>query len=186
MSYLTYQRNQQWRDPIVFYQHELKYSPDNPRVLNNLADAYFEIEEVDKALPLLKHSLSTDAENITNTQAVNMLAMLIGYKKYHEAEELGESLIQKVKRPFLKRGVLVNLGIMHLELNQLEKAERAFKRALNYKPITSKVMLGLAVSLAKQNKLDEAEFYTAQVLRVDPKNQSARRLYSQIQSVKKG
>jgi len=186
LSLLTYQRNEQWRDPITFYKHELKYGPDNPRVLNNLADAYFEIEEIDKALPLLKHSLSIDAENLTNTQAVNMLAMLIGYKKYEEAEMLGESLIKEVKRPFLKRGVLVNLGIMHLEQNKLEKAEIAFKRALNFKPITSKVMLGLAVSLAKQNKLDEAEFYTSQVLKADPENLGARKLYAQIKSVKKG
>lgn len=183
-SLLTYQRNEQWRDPITFYKHELKYGPDNPRVLNNLADAYFEIEEIDKALPLLKHSLSIDAENLTNTQAVNMLAMLIGYKKYEEAEELGESLINKIKRPFLKRGVLVNLGVMHLEQNQLEKSEVAFKRALNFKPITAKVMLGLAVSLAKQGKFDEAEFYTTQVIKVEPNNAGAKKLFNQIRQAR--
>lgn len=40
LSVLTMGRNKDWRDPIIFYNKTLQYSPDSYRVINNLGMAY--------------------------------------------------------------------------------------------------------------------------------------------------
>jgi tetratricopeptide (TPR) repeat protein len=49
-SFLTYQRNKDWKDPITFYSNILKYSKGSARVHNNLAMAFSDNDEWPKAI----------------------------------------------------------------------------------------------------------------------------------------
>lgn len=48
-SYLTIERNKDWRDPIIFYNKILEHNPDVARVHNNLANEYSNNRLIDKA-----------------------------------------------------------------------------------------------------------------------------------------
>ncbi len=63
LSILTINRNQDWRDPITFYNQILKFNPKSYRVINNLGMAYAEIGDYQKAEESYKKAISLDPSN---------------------------------------------------------------------------------------------------------------------------
>ena len=58
----TIARNNDWQDPITFYNQTSKYSPTY-RVLNNLGMAYTDVKQYDSAIETYQKAISIDPLN---------------------------------------------------------------------------------------------------------------------------
>lgn len=71
LSYLTFlavttvKTNFNWKNPITFYNHILKYNRTSIRVWNNLGMAYADANELDKAINAYKEAITLDKENFS-------------------------------------------------------------------------------------------------------------------------
>ncbi|MBU1888083.1 MAG: tetratricopeptide repeat protein [Candidatus Omnitrophica bacterium] len=54
----TYERNKEWRNPIVFYESTIRYKPDSLRLRNNLAMAYIDAGREEDAIREYKKAIS--------------------------------------------------------------------------------------------------------------------------------
>jgi tetratricopeptide (TPR) repeat protein len=57
LSWRTWEQNKVWADPITFYTHILRFSPDVPRVHNNLGMAYADQGKFEDAIREYKETL---------------------------------------------------------------------------------------------------------------------------------
>ena len=62
-SFLTFQRNRVWKEPIVFYEDVLKYNQTSLRIWNNLGMAYAEAQQPEKAVFAYQKAIELDQEN---------------------------------------------------------------------------------------------------------------------------
>jgi len=63
LSIKTMQRNNDWEDPIYFYQQTLSYSPNNYKILNNLGMEYAEKLDHDNGIKYYNKAIYVDPTN---------------------------------------------------------------------------------------------------------------------------
>lgn len=123
LSVLTIRRNRDWRDPIVFYNQILQYTPDSYRVINNLAMGYADNNQHDQAEEMYKRAILLQPEsavayhNLGNT-----------YKARGEREKAIASFEKAILlQPdfFFSYNALVNL---YLQEGNLEAAKQVSER----------------------------------------------------------
>ncbi|NTU70063.1 tetratricopeptide repeat protein [bacterium] len=133
----SYVRQWEWIDPIRFYEQTLHYEPSSTRIQNNLAMAYAEHGEQDKAIPLyleaikknpftpnLYHNLANiyrDREEFTTAEAYYKKATVVSPQFYYSYVALLE-LYQKTKQgeQFSKTLQEIRTKFPYLELKQLD------------------------------------------------------------------
>ncbi|WP_042150690.1 MULTISPECIES: tetratricopeptide repeat protein [unclassified Pseudoalteromonas] len=180
LSAITINRNNQWQDPILFYHNELVHSPYNTRVLNNLATAYYNNNELSKAMPLIEKSVQLSQGEMSGEMINNYLAFMIESGSYLRAEEIGLKSLPQIKDLLAKARVLNNLGILKLKQGLLPEAETYFKRSIKQPNYATKTLFSLSLTLAKQGKLKEAQQYNIKALKLDPENNDGHKLLNQI------
>ena len=126
-GFLTYSRNVEWSDPVVFYKDILKYSPASHQAYNNLGLQYeyrgdynMAIAQYQQALKIMPDLLEAHA-NLAN------LYSKLG--KFKEAES--EYLIVEKITPAAKLGeVENNIGGLYQMQGLIDKAQARYERAL--------------------------------------------------------
>jgi tetratricopeptide (TPR) repeat protein len=178
---LTIHRNQQWLDPVTFYEHELSLYPQSCRILNNLADEYYKLGKNEIAHSLIERCVLNSPEGKNHPEMINnYLSMLVTTKQFKKAEEVGERALKDITDPISKRRILANMGIFKLQLNQLPQAEIYFKEAIKLPSPLSNTFFALSLTLAKQGKLAEAKIHATKGLTMDPNNQRGMKILQKI------
>lgn len=131
-SYKTVQRNDEWENPISFYEQTLKHSPKNYRLLNNLGMEYAEIGEMDKAIVLYLEAIELLPDNAVAYHNLGNAYKVKGYnnlaeENFKKALELDENFIFS-KRALVKIYFEVGdlLSLEHLLLNERPGVEDYF------------------------------------------------------------
>ncbi|MDD5547647.1 MAG: tetratricopeptide repeat protein [Candidatus Pacebacteria bacterium] len=91
LSVLTINRNKDWRDPIVFYNQILKYSPTSYRVTNNLGMVYAENKKYEDAERTYKKAIALNPSGYVAYHNLGNLYLTMG--KDNLAEENYKSAI---------------------------------------------------------------------------------------------
>ena len=159
----TVRQNRIWKNPIVFYNHTLKYAPESERFHNNLAMAYAENKMYKEAIEQYKLAIQINDQfpethhNLANTYAdMGMLgeaeaeysaAIRMNRLFYHSYASLS-ALYIKAGRPDLAESVLMdlilnvpsrwegyyNLGILYSMKGDKNKALALWKQGLAVDP----------------------------------------------------
>jgi len=162
-SYLTIRQNQTWRDPALFYERNLKYAPDSPKIHNNLGLVYYNMGKKEEAIAMYRKEIdiNPDSANAYNNLGVAYYDMgrkeeaIAAYKKAIEAKpDSIEAYINLVSIyhnmgrkeeaiPLYKKAIALNpgyfdaynnLGIAYIKMGKREDAIAAFKKALEINP----------------------------------------------------
>ena len=150
LSYLTYQRNEQWLDPQKFYENELVYSPNNVRVLHNYAEYAGRKGDLDKSEALIKRMYDAAGDKIDGAMVNTHIVLLMSRGKFRDAVTLAEKLLEQPGlHPRTKVHVLSNMGIIYTSLGRYKRADGYFREAYALGGMTTKALLAYAFSLHK-------------------------------------
>jgi Tfp pilus assembly protein PilF len=166
-SYLTIQRNKDWKDEVTFFKSTLKYRPDNARLHLNFGNTYSEtgmhfeaIEEYKKAIEL-RPDFATAYGNIGS--------VYIDLGRYELAVEYIEKALD-IKPDY--PDALYNLGIIY-EDTDVNKAEEYFKRALQLRPDYLNCHTALGFLYMRQGRIREAKRHWKEALRINPREKKS-------------
>jgi protein O-mannosyl-transferase len=123
-AFLSIQRNRDWRDPITFYENNLKYSPNSFIEHTNLGIAYADAGRHEEAIAQYEKALAIS--DIYPQVHYDMANSLVAVKKYAEAEKEYQRTIEMDKQfgPAYK-----NLYNLYVYLGEKDKAQKILEEA---------------------------------------------------------
>ncbi|MGA2315266.1 MAG: tetratricopeptide repeat protein [Thermodesulfobacteriota bacterium] len=121
-------------------ERDLRRSPNNPYLLNNLGLAYLGSGQLDKAIGLFKQAL--EAKHDFRVAALNLAFVYIKKNEEEEATDIYKDLLQKYPED---TRVIINLGDIYTKNKKLVEARNIFEGILKKDPnnITAKSRLGV-------------------------------------------
>jgi tetratricopeptide (TPR) repeat protein len=167
-SFLTYSRNNDWRDPLTFYSDLVKKSPNRERPRGDLALAYAEKEDFDNAI---KHNLIAIEINPDYAAPYNNLGNV--YRRMGMPDKAADYIRQALRLKPGMAGAYNNLGLLYSQKGMAAKAIEAYRRALELNPGDSGVYNNLGEAYEKGGQLDGAVRIYREALRINPDNAEA-------------
>jgi len=128
-SYLTIAQNNYWKDPVSFYEKTLKYTPDSPKVLTNLAVVYNNSGKKKEAVELYKKLLE---KNPNDSQLYNNLGVIS--REMGKNEEAVSLFKKAAELDPNNPSAYLNLGSLYGEMNNNEEAISLLKKAIELNP----------------------------------------------------
>ncbi|MDW7773842.1 MAG: tetratricopeptide repeat protein [Desulfobulbaceae bacterium] len=128
-SVWTYERNQIWQDPLVFWKDTVNKAPDKPRSLNNLGNAFYYRDNYDEAISSYKKALYTQPDFLPTLKNISIAYMAID--EYDAAEEYCRIALQYAPN-FVD--VHNNLAAILFKKYKIQNAEKHYLRALELSP----------------------------------------------------
>lgn len=176
---LTWLRNNTWRDPIAFFQHEVEVNPGNFRAHSMLAENYLRLEQVENALltydraAKLFGSLSGKETNAEVAFYSNYILALSDAGKLDEALEVFGRLNLEGMEPADQALFLSRRGIIHAKAGRFELAEADFRAALAANPQNIDALNNYAKVLLITGRVEASRELFERVRRFDPASTDA-------------
>lgn len=130
LGILTILRNQVWRDPIIFYENNLSYTPNSHIQHNNLGMAYANAGRDEEAI--LEYRKGIELYDVYPQIHYNLANSLLATGKLEEARDEYEQAIKMSPEFALAYGNLYNV---YISLGEKEKASALrdeFRKKFNY------------------------------------------------------
>lgn len=161
LSLKTFHQSRVWNDSISLWGHQLKYNPDEPIALNNIATAFSKKKEFKDAEEKYRQSVAAVSEpsNGDLREATRRIEFLISlYQKAVEAE------------PYFK-DAHYNLGNLYFSVERFTDAAESYKEALRIDPKFKDAHVGLGDLYVKVKDAPQAVYAYEQALRLYPDDQ---------------
>ncbi len=170
LGFMTYQRNAVWGSAVGFWEDVVRKSPKKARPYQNLALAYKEQGNFQKALENYQKSLdiqmtrgADDQESIATGQ--NNLGNL--YEKMGQNDK-ALALYLEAADHFVTAEVLRNIGRLYAKKQEYAKAEEYLNRAIEKKLDFAKAHNDLGSLYSATGKLDQAVQSFRRAADIDP------------------
>jgi len=177
-SLATVRENTFWRDPVVFYEHSLTYTPDNWRFCHNLALNYADRGDIEKAIGLYKKTLEMNPRAVSTYYNLGELYRRMG--KNEDALRLYASAGEINPDP---ADAYYMLGTLFSDIGRAQDAAALYKKAIEINPnhVFAYCRLGDTYRVLGREEAkttyDKAIVLTRQALEIAPGYAS---LYSQL------
>jgi protein O-mannosyl-transferase len=167
-SFLTFTRNESWKDEMTFWEDVVKKSTGKARVHMNLANAY--IKHGSPQLALEHYNKAIELEPSLYKAHYNKCALLTNLGKFREAlPSCDRALIIK---PFFPEAYYTR-AVIYKELNQIDKALDDYRWAFIHDPKLVDAYLSRGSLYLKQRRYDQAIENLNQVLELRPNDAQA-------------
>jgi tetratricopeptide (TPR) repeat protein len=181
---LTIKQHSYWQNPIIFYQHNLRYSPESSRMTANLGKELLARGRGQEAIPVLKKALTLDKDSVV---AMNNLGnAYASVAQYSLAREMFQRALGVAGKD---AGIYNNIGIMYTEAGQYQKAVKAFKAAIRVNPDYADSYYNLGLLYLDYEEPDLACNYLEKVIKYNPYHYRAHyslfKLYKQRGEIEK-
>ncbi len=172
----TIVRNQDWKDPITFYENLLTHAPDSYRVINNLGMAYAEGGFLQKAEGTYRKAIALDPANPVayhNIAGVyrNSGRIDLAIKNFEKAIQLNPRFIFSYK----------SLAQLYYDQIDYLNARKTLERVLPYTEEKAEILHLLAQMAYKQGDFAGARAYLQKALEIDPQNQALESLFKKVE-----
>jgi tetratricopeptide (TPR) repeat protein len=149
---LTFSRNADWQDPVVFYEKNIKFSPDSYQSHNNLGTEYeYRHHMYQKAILEYKKALEIRPDLIEARS--NLASIYFKMGNFDEAKKVYE--IVKKSAPALKIGEIENnIGCIYEAEGDFKKALEKYFLALKLNPKLNFTHFNIAKIYQAQGKLE--------------------------------
>lgn len=174
---MTWLRNEQWRDPIALWQHNVQQSPNKSRAWVILGKHLIQEGKPKEGIEALKHSVTrvtnSDGSISTTYSIETILNLVVAYKNIGEHAVALAWIDQALKgdlNNFNRAKFLVNQGNIFYEQKRLTEAEHAYRQAIELYPSSLSARANLASILGALGRNIEAETMYLEILKIDPNN----------------
>lgn len=162
-SVLTFRQNIYWKDPALFYEATLKYTPDNAGIYTNLGNTYAKKGDYGKALEAYQKALELKPASAgTHSVLGNLYARTNDPEKavaeYKKAIEIDPHLIDAYN----------NLATVYYDMNMQEEAIATLQKALSLDPDSASVYNNLGNAYAAQGEKEEAIKAYKKAIEINP------------------
>ncbi|MBF0101515.1 MAG: tetratricopeptide repeat protein [Desulfobacterales bacterium] len=176
---ITWQRNQLWRDPIRFWNDCADHSPKKIRPKSELAKHYILNGKHTEALKLLmdifKNSIqgANQGAALEKEDAFNLMLVLGELGQYETALKIADTFPESKLTPFFRSKLWGNRGYLYLKLNNKEKAEACYRKAVELSNINMDAMNNLGQLLLDKGNVEEACPLFRSILKIDSMHREA-------------
>jgi len=131
-GFSSYLRNIVWNNPEKIWEAELNLDPDSTRILINLSKDYLNKGQARKALPILFRALEVNRD--MPAAYINLAMAFTQLRMYKKAVFYLEEGVRNIKLWPEKDAASVQLSLAfnYTALKENEKAEKYYKKALDY------------------------------------------------------
>ncbi len=183
LGFLTWQRNQLWRDPVAFWQANVRLEPESYRPWMELGNAYFDTGQIEEArrvarelvMVLERNGWQPGREELTETEVGNIALAYSLVRRHRDAARVARHYLKVFRSPEVKAGFHLVLGDEALMRKDYETAEKHYRKAVALEPGRLDGWLSLGEALGAQGRLREARQAFQEVLKREPDNPRARR-----------
>lgn len=185
----TWRRNEQWRDPIAFWQDNVRLAPTKARAWGNLGKSLVLAGRPEEGMQALRESLrlrslpSTRDENLTY-DVVNLAEAMRQLGRIDEGLALIEDALNQPTKPAVPAALYLARGNLQLEQRRFAEAEASYHEALRHQPWNLPALTNLASALAHMDRLAEADSLYEVVLGADPRDSSVRENRLQVRAAR--
>jgi len=177
LTYLTIQRNNQWANPIEFYQNETQLSPNKERVWAELGKVYIKDKQYAEALKALGKALNLGKEgntiNALPTTFLNTYLALL-YSGQIKKAIYFESLIPINGLTSHDRSVFYYMQAnRQIKTKEYKKAITNYQKASNHNPQNLDAKANLAALYIETGKVQQGKSLLNSVLSTNPKHEMA-------------
>jgi tetratricopeptide (TPR) repeat protein len=181
----TLRRNLVWRDPVAFWQDDVRRAPDKARAWGNLGRSLIEADRPAEGVRALEESMRLDREASQDLNPLDIANLAVGLHALHrDSEALGwiDRTLARPLPPPLRATLLLDRGNIHFDAGRLAAAESAYRGALALNPDDLSARENLASVAAQSGHLDRAESLYIEVLRIDPSDRDTRANLAQVRA----
>jgi len=161
--YLTVRQNETWSRPLTFYTRTLRYSPNNPKILNNLGNVYKESGAYEKAVGSFRQAVALRPDY---REAYNNLGA--AYQKMGRLEDAVASFKKAME---ISPGYTVafnNLSAVYQEMGKSDEVVASYREILDADPENLQALNNLAVTLVNKGAHEEAIALYEKAIVLDP------------------
>ncbi len=180
----TWHRNELWRDPIAFWEDNVRLEPLALRPRLELAREYFKAGRVEESLALGRQLAASTpwppSLPLPQSVAANLAAAYLVAGNYDLARRAVEDTLRRPLLPQVKKHLYWVRGSVHLAQKQYAQAEADYRLALALDGEDAAIWLSLGEVLLAQGKGAEARQAYTRALALEPQNSTARQRLMQI------
>lgn len=173
LACLTVLRNQQWQEPEVFFAHDLKLAPEQPRAIHNYAEYKLKTGNVAGATDLLERLFTLKTDKIDGNMLNTYLAAMIAQKKYSQALERAHSVLERPISISARSIINSNIGVIYTNLKRYNAAMPYFKKAHSQGLVPSNSLIAYAYSSFVLKKYTLSEKLCREILAREPQHERA-------------
>ena len=169
--FLTFQRNKDWKDEIIFFKNTLRYTPDNARLHLNFGNTYNDRGQIEEAIQEYKKTIELDPNFME--AYFDLAHTYFGLENYTEAKKYVEKTL--TLKPDLPQGLQL-LALIKQQEGDTKEAERLYGAALKIMPSYVKCHINLGLLYLSTGEKAKAISHWKEALEIDPANAEARQL----------
>lgn len=174
LSARTIIRNEDWKDGLTLYGHDIQYSKDNANLENNYGVELFRAGDIAGAEEHFRKSVAIEDAWFVSHNNLGAVLERVGKLKEAEGEYRKSIAIADYYLAYQ------NLAGLLLKMGEKEQAEEFLTHALKIFPRNSDFYFMLAVIRYQRGEIENAILLLEQSLENDPQNAQARELYRTI------
>ena len=181
----TLRRNLMWRDPVAFWQDDVRRAPGKARAWGSLGRSLIEADRPAEGVRALQESMRLDREASRDLNPLDIANLAVGLHALHRDSEGLGWIDRTLARPLpaaARATLLLDRGNIHFDAGRLALAESAYRAALALNPDDLSARENLASVAAQAGHLDEAESLYLEVLRVAPSDRDTRANLAQVRA----
>jgi tetratricopeptide (TPR) repeat protein len=157
-----------WQNNLTLFTRAVAVTPNNPRALTGLAEAYLTVGHFDEAVPLLQRALAIDPRHSPALFCMGRIAWLRG-----DDADAEKYLIQALNiHP--RYDIWLHLASVEMHRKQVDAAEDAVRQALAMNPTGLGAHAALGMILLSKGDRPGAAREFRQELRIYPQSDVAR------------
>jgi tetratricopeptide (TPR) repeat protein len=165
LSYWSHQRNEVWRDPVVFWRQNIARASAKARPYSELGMVYANRGDIEQAISLFTRAVVVDANY---APAYNNLGIAMAMKG--QLEKATDYFKKALERDSTDGSTYLNLGRLLLMRGQNHKAVSALLSATRLQPQNNKGFLYLGIAYLHIGEVEKAEKVLSTGLLNDPDN----------------
>lgn len=158
LSYRSYLRILEWKNPVTFFEQTLKFSPGNYRILNNLGMELSEDGKQNDAIARYKEAINLDYSNpVAHHNLGNIFASI---SKFTEAQKEYEVALNQDPKFIFS---YLNLTNVYLAEEKYVEARQTLEKSLLHIKNRPEIYVYLAQIAEKQGDKEAVSRYLSQV-----------------------
>ncbi len=156
-----------WQNNVTLFTRAVMITPENPRALTGLADAYIAVHRYEEAVPLLQRSLAIEPRNSSALFALGRIAWLLG------DDAAAEKYLTQALSIQPRYDMWLHLASVEMHRNQIDAAEAAVRQSLAMNPTGAGAHAALGTILLAKGDMAGAAREFREELRIFPQSEVA-------------